>query len=198
MASDDFTRSFLHFSLFSFSLWVLVNSRPVHSLMLSSHLFLCLPCLLLRCLWPDLMNHLLMLFKRWTLHSSYTRSLSPIRITFSDLESIPMSWLHQSGKITNLIILYFLLWWSSNFGWFLNEIDFAWWRSQDSSVSRAPDLSSKGYEFNFLQEWQENVLFQRQLSMLTLILCSFHPRVTAVALKETLVILPKVLVAGYT
>ena len=44
--TDDFTTSFLHFSLFSTALWDLVNSRPVHSLMLSSHLFLCLPCLL--------------------------------------------------------------------------------------------------------------------------------------------------------
>ena len=33
------------FSLFSTALWDLPNSRPVHSLMLSSHLFLC-PCLL--------------------------------------------------------------------------------------------------------------------------------------------------------
>ena len=38
--------SFLYFSLFSTALWDLANSRPVHSLMLSSHLFLCLPCLL--------------------------------------------------------------------------------------------------------------------------------------------------------
>ena len=37
---------FLHFSLFSTALWDLANSRPVHSLMLSSHLFFCLPCLL--------------------------------------------------------------------------------------------------------------------------------------------------------
>ena len=42
--TDDFT-SFLHFSLFSTTLWDLANSRPIHSLM-SSHLFLCLPCLL--------------------------------------------------------------------------------------------------------------------------------------------------------
>ena len=42
----DFTTSFLHFSLFSTALWDLANSRPVHSLMLSSHLFFCLPCLL--------------------------------------------------------------------------------------------------------------------------------------------------------
>ena len=44
--TDDFTTSFLHFALFSSALWDLANSRPVHSLMLSSHLFLCLPCLL--------------------------------------------------------------------------------------------------------------------------------------------------------
>ena len=44
--TDDFATSFLHFSLFSTALWVLPNSRPVHSLMLSSHLFLCPPCLL--------------------------------------------------------------------------------------------------------------------------------------------------------
>ena len=44
--ADDFTTSFLHFPLFSTALWDLANSRPVHSLMLSSHLFLCLPCLL--------------------------------------------------------------------------------------------------------------------------------------------------------
>ena len=36
--------SFLHFSLFSTALWDLVNSRPVHSQMLSFHLFLYLPC----------------------------------------------------------------------------------------------------------------------------------------------------------
>ena len=45
--TDDFAISFLHFSLFSTALWDLPNSRPVHSLMLSSHLFLCLPCFLL-------------------------------------------------------------------------------------------------------------------------------------------------------
>ena len=43
--TDDFTTSFLHFSLFSTAFWDLANSRPVHSLM-SSHLFFCLPCLL--------------------------------------------------------------------------------------------------------------------------------------------------------
>ena len=45
--TDDFTTNFLHFSLFSTAFWDLVNSRPVHSLMLFSHLFLSLPCLLL-------------------------------------------------------------------------------------------------------------------------------------------------------
>ena len=44
--TDNFTTSFLHFSLFSTALWDLANSKTVHSLMLSSHLFLCLPCLL--------------------------------------------------------------------------------------------------------------------------------------------------------
>ena len=44
--TDDFTICFLHFSLFSAALWDLANSRPFQSLMLSSHLFLCLPCLL--------------------------------------------------------------------------------------------------------------------------------------------------------
>ena len=43
---DDFTSSFLHSSLFSTALWDFANSRPVHSLMLSSHLSLCLPFLL--------------------------------------------------------------------------------------------------------------------------------------------------------
>ena len=44
--TDDFATSFLHFPLFSTALWDLANPRPVHSLMLSSHLFLCPPCLL--------------------------------------------------------------------------------------------------------------------------------------------------------
>ena len=34
------------FFLFSTALWDLAHSRPVHFLMLSSHLFFCLPCLL--------------------------------------------------------------------------------------------------------------------------------------------------------
>ena len=44
--TDAFATSFLHSPLFSAALWDLPNSRPVHSLMLSSHLFLCPPCLL--------------------------------------------------------------------------------------------------------------------------------------------------------
>ena len=39
--TDNFATSFLHFSLFSTALWDLPNSRPVHSLMLSSHHVLC-------------------------------------------------------------------------------------------------------------------------------------------------------------
>ena len=38
--------SSIFFFLFSTALWDLGNSRPVYSLMLSSHLFLCLPCFL--------------------------------------------------------------------------------------------------------------------------------------------------------
>ena len=44
--TDDFTTSFFYFFLFSTALWDLLNSSRVHSLMLSSHLSLCLPCLL--------------------------------------------------------------------------------------------------------------------------------------------------------
>ena len=44
--ADNYATSFLHFPLFSTALSDLPNSRPVHFLMLSSHLFLCLPCLL--------------------------------------------------------------------------------------------------------------------------------------------------------
>ena len=46
--TDDFATSFFLFSLVSTAFWDLANSRPVHSLILSSHLFLCLPCLLPR------------------------------------------------------------------------------------------------------------------------------------------------------
>ena len=45
--TDDFATSFLNFfPLFSTDLLDLANSRPVHSLMLSSHFFFCPPCLL--------------------------------------------------------------------------------------------------------------------------------------------------------
>ena len=57
----DFATSFIHFSLFSTAFWDLANSRPIHSLTLSSHIFLCLPCLhpslcLARWFLPDLMS----------------------------------------------------------------------------------------------------------------------------------------------
>ena len=42
--TDDLTTTFLHFSPFSTALWDLANSRPVHSLMLSSRLLFYLPC----------------------------------------------------------------------------------------------------------------------------------------------------------
>ena len=44
--TDDFTTSCLRFRVFSGVLWDLAKSTPVHSLMLSSNLFFCLPCLL--------------------------------------------------------------------------------------------------------------------------------------------------------
>ena len=44
--TDDFSTRFIQFSLLSIALWNLANSKPVCSLMLSSHLFLSLPCLL--------------------------------------------------------------------------------------------------------------------------------------------------------
>ena len=44
--TDDFTTSFLHFSLFSAALWDLANARPVYCQMLSTNLFFYLPCLL--------------------------------------------------------------------------------------------------------------------------------------------------------
>ena len=43
--TDDFITSFLQFSQFSTALWDLANSRPVHSLILPSHLSFCPPCL---------------------------------------------------------------------------------------------------------------------------------------------------------
>ena len=46
VTTDDFTTSFLHSSLLSTALWDFANSRPVYSLILSFHLFFCLPCLL--------------------------------------------------------------------------------------------------------------------------------------------------------
>ena len=63
VTTDDFTTSFLHFFLFFTAFWDLANSRPVHSLLMSFHLLLCLPCLLptlslclARWFWPGLMN----------------------------------------------------------------------------------------------------------------------------------------------
>ena len=44
--TDDFATSSLHFFLFSTALLDWANSKPVHCLMLSSDLFLCLLCLI--------------------------------------------------------------------------------------------------------------------------------------------------------
>ena len=60
--TDDLANSFLHFHCSPLAPWDLATSRPVHFLMLSSQLFLCLPCLFpsfsvpCKMVWPDLMN----------------------------------------------------------------------------------------------------------------------------------------------
>merc|ERR1712033_28619 len=51
-AADDPTTSFLHSSRFSESLRASLSCRPVHSRMLSSHLFFCPPLLLPPCTVP--------------------------------------------------------------------------------------------------------------------------------------------------
>ena len=50
-----------------------------------------------------------------------------------------------------------------------------------SLLVRAPDSRSRGCKFESLRE---NFLLQSQLCVLTLLLCPFHPRVTAVARKR--------------
>ena len=50
--TGDFTINFLHSSRFSAFRSMMLNSRPVHSLMLSSHRFLCLPLRLPSCPVP--------------------------------------------------------------------------------------------------------------------------------------------------
>ena len=60
--THNFATSFLHFSLFATVLWDLPNSRPVHSLMMSSHsssvclVFFPLSLCPARWFWPDLIN----------------------------------------------------------------------------------------------------------------------------------------------
>ena len=58
--------------------------------------------------------------------------------------------------------------------------------SQDSLLVRlrALDLGLKGSKFEPRLKQQENFLLQRQLCVLTLIQCPFHPHVTAVACKR--------------
>ena len=62
---------------------------------------------------------------------------------------------------------------------------------RDSLLVRVPDSWSKGCEFKSRQEWRENFLLQSQICVLTLILCPFHPHVTAVARKRPRSFCPK-------
>ena len=56
--------------------------------------------------------------------------------------------------------------------------------SWDSLLVWAWDSRSKGCEFESRQGWWKNFLLHSQLCVLTLILCPFHPCVTAVACKR--------------
>ena len=56
--------------------------------------------------------------------------------------------------------------------------------SLDSLLVRAPDSWSKGCKFESRQKRRENFLLQSQLCVLTLIRCTFNPRVTPVARKR--------------
>ena len=91
----DFATSFLRFSLFSTALCDLANSRPVHSLMLSSHLFLCLPCLLppfavpCKMVWPDLMNGRHDRTTEVCVSLQWSRSLRVVRLTARSRHRLP-------------------------------------------------------------------------------------------------------------
>ena len=75
--TDDFSTSFLHFSLFSTALWDLVNSRPVHFLMLSSKLFFCLACPLPPFTVPFTCKMVLARRNEWETCPCYSVSFSP-------------------------------------------------------------------------------------------------------------------------
>ena len=89
--TDNFTTSFLHFALFSTALWDFANSRPVHSLMVSSSLFLLsavssstFHSVLQDRFWPDLMNGRRVLRDAsWSLHICtqiiYTGKYGPLK-----------------------------------------------------------------------------------------------------------------------
>ena len=87
--TDDFATSFLHFSLFSTALWDLANSRPVHSLKLSSHLFLT---------WSlhDEMQHKILLLRKWK--SLSKRNLGFVSVSkFSVASERKRGWLHKTA-----------------------------------------------------------------------------------------------------
>ena len=111
--TDDFTTSFLHLSMFSTTLRDLANSRPVHSLMLSSHLFLWLPCLLP----PFTMSCKKVLARpdeRATCpyHCSLRHMVSHVQGTtwrspsLSRSNTWPLSWVHRGSPSAHLTLVF--------------------------------------------------------------------------------------------
>ena len=91
--TDDLTISFLHFSRFTTALWDLANSKPVHSLMLPSHLFVCLPCLL-----PPFTVHCKMVLARpdewetWPYHCSLCLFMMVMRSLCAPIACWILAW----------------------------------------------------------------------------------------------------------
>ena len=98
--TDDFAASFLYFLLLSTALWDLVNSKPVHSLMFSSHLFLCLTCLL-----PSFTVPCKMLLARPDERETYSHHCSLCLLQLSDSLS-SYSWLDHYVHTTVETLLY--------------------------------------------------------------------------------------------
>ena len=95
---------FPHFSLFSTALCDLTNSRPVHSLMLSSHLFLCLPCLLTPFIVPCKMV-LARPDERETSLSDSNRCLEPVTNAAVVSAILSVAWVTDEADRSVLLLL---------------------------------------------------------------------------------------------